>query len=95
MEEKLRCPRIGGAYGIGDEDIIWVTALLRTQADVTFVGPECLPGAMADPEDDYVLATGVLGHADCLVTGDRGLLALEEHQGMRPLTPTARLALLG
>jgi putative PIN family toxin of toxin-antitoxin system len=33
------------------------------------------------PEDDLILATAVAGHADVLVTGDKQLLLLQEHQG--------------
>lgn len=94
VREKLSGPKIGGTYGIGEADIRWVVALLRTQAEVVAVLPECLRGAVADPEDDYVLATGVAAGADCLVTGDRGLLTLDRHEGMAILTPRAFLDLL-
>lgn len=32
--------------------------------------------AARDPDDDMVLETALAGHADCLVTGDKDLLAL-------------------
>jgi putative PIN family toxin of toxin-antitoxin system len=39
-----------------------------------------------DPEDDFLLATAEVGHADYLVTGDKsGLLSLIKHQGTRIL----------
>jgi predicted nucleic acid-binding protein len=35
------------------------------------------------PADAAYLAAAVVGHADYLVTGDRGLLALRQFQGTR------------
>ena len=94
VEEKLRNPKIGGAYGVSEADIRWVKALLRTQGEVVIVPPEALIEATGDPEDDYVLATGVVGEAGYLVTGDRGLLALKEHGEVRIVNPRAFLDIL-
>lgn len=94
VEEKLRLPKIGGAYNVSEADIRWVRALFRTQAEVVLVRFEDLVGAVKDPEDDYVLATGVVGKADYLVTGDRGLLALKEHRKVRIVNPRAFLETL-
>ena len=91
VEEKLHYPRIGQAYGITEDDIRWVGGLLRTQAKVVVVPPGALAEVVDDPEDDYVLATGIVGEADYLVTGDRELLALREHQGMKIVSPRAFL----
>ncbi len=46
-----------------------------------------------DPDDDTVLATARLGRVTHLVTGDRGLLALGVHEGIRIVTPRDFLAL--
>lgn len=40
-----------------------------------------------DPDDDKVLETALMGEADCLVTGDRDLLAMSPFQGIPVLTP--------
>jgi predicted nucleic acid-binding protein len=45
-------------------------------------------------EDDLVLATGRLAKADYLVTGDKGLLELEEHERMRIVSPRQFLEIL-
>lgn len=39
-----------------------------------------------DLEDDLVLGTAVAAHADFLVTGDKGLLAIGEYRGVRVVT---------
>jgi uncharacterized protein len=47
--------------------------------------------ACRDPDDDKFLETAIAGEADCLVTGDGDLLALDPFRGMRILTPRAFL----
>jgi predicted nucleic acid-binding protein len=47
-----------------------------------------------DPEDDLVLASARLGGADYLVTGDRGLLDLTQHEQFAIVSPRDYLALL-
>ena len=39
-------------------------------------------GVCRDPADDMVLSAALEGRADIIVTGDRDLLALEEHEGI-------------
>jgi len=58
------------------------------------VSPTVLdPPACRDPDDDWVLATAVAGGCECVVTGDRDLLVLEEYAGIRILLPRAFLDL--
>jgi len=40
-----------------------------------------------DPDDDAVLAAAIAGEASAIVTGDRDLLVLGEHHGIRIVTP--------
>jgi putative PIN family toxin of toxin-antitoxin system len=40
-----------------------------------------------DPGDDAVLAVAIAGEASAIVTGDRDLLVLAEHHGIRVVTP--------
>ena len=42
-----------------------------------------------DAEDDAVVACAVEGEADYVVTGDRGLLALEAYKGIPILLPAS------
>lgn len=45
----------------------------------------------ADPDDDEVLACAIAARADLVVSGDRHLIALETHRGIRILTPAQAL----
>lgn len=46
----------------------------------------------ADPDDNRVLEAALEGSADFIVTGDRHLLELREHEGTRIVTPVEFLA---
>lgn len=72
---KLRCVRIGRRYGLTTAAIRGFTALLRTETRLVLLLPADILPVTDYPEDDAALATARLGHADYLVTGDRGLLA--------------------
>ena len=53
------------------------------------------PGVCEDPDDDKYIAAALEGRAAFIVTGDRKLLALKEHEGIRIVTPRQFLDLLG
>ena len=91
---KLGLPRISRRYHVTDDDVRWIVGLLRTQTeDVLVSANDCLE-VTGDPEDDYVLATARLGRADYLVTGDRGLLALDHYEGVKVVSPRAFVDIL-
>lgn len=48
----------------------------------------------ADPDDDIFIACAVAGDADYIVSGDKHLLKIGEHRGIRILQPAVFLALL-
>jgi predicted nucleic acid-binding protein len=48
-----------------------------------------------DADDDHVIATAVAAKADLLVSGDRDVLALGTHQGVRIVTPAEAVRLIG
>lgn len=52
-------------------------------------------GVATHPEDDLILATAVSAQAAYLVTGDRQLLALGQHQGVQIVTPRQFATILG
>ena len=40
-----------------------------------------------DPDDDMILATAIIGAADCIITGDMDLLVLGQFQNIVILRP--------
>jgi putative PIN family toxin of toxin-antitoxin system len=78
--EKLR-----GKFGL-DPDDLPLLALYRRH--VTWVEPRHLEApACRDPDDDWVLATGLAGEAEAIVTGDDDLLVLGSYRGIPILSP--------
>jgi putative PIN family toxin of toxin-antitoxin system len=68
-------------------------ALIRERA--TIVAPvHALFGFADDEEDDLVLATAVTGNASMLVTGDKGLLKLVDHEGILIVSPREYLEMI-
>ncbi len=47
-----------------------------------------------DPKDSYLLALAEASQAEFLVTGDKQLLSLKQHQSTRIITPVAMVELL-
>jgi len=59
---------------------------------VELVAPDQVPRVvMADADDDHVIAAAVAAQAEVIVSGDKHLLTLEMHQGIRILTPAQAL----
>jgi len=60
------------------------------------VTPVAVPPVIADdPDDDQVIATAVAAAADLIISGDRHLVALGAHAGIRIVTPAEALARIG
>ena len=51
------------------------------------VRPLLVPSIARDPDDNEVLAAAVIGDVDLIVTGDRDLLVLGQHEGRSIVTP--------
>ena len=47
------------------------------------VRPAATPRIAPDPDDDVVIGTALAARADLVVTGDKPLLTVAEHQGVR------------
>ena len=40
-----------------------------------------------DPDDDNILAAALTGKCDCIITGDKDLLVLKQHEGINIFNP--------
>jgi hypothetical protein len=96
VDEVLRAlayPKVGrlmrgiAAPELWFEDIVVLADLVS--------GAYRLPGVCPDPDDDKYIAAAIEGRAALIVTGDRQMLALIEHDGVRIVSPRAFFDLLG
>lgn len=70
-----------------------IANLLREHA--TLVSPAVLPSdSCRDPRDVKVLGLAVAANADCIVSGDNDLLALQSFRSIPILSPTSFSAIL-
>ena len=67
---------------------VYLVQLLGVSERVSITGAKL---GCADPEDDKLLETAMIGGADCLVSGDRHLLDMTPFDGVPVLTPAAFL----
>jgi len=64
--------------------LLTVDQLVDRYAELTqVVRPTPTPRIVSDPDDDVVIGTALAAKADLIVTGDRPLLSVLEHQGVR------------
>jgi uncharacterized protein len=63
-----------------------------TASIVTDLAP--VTGVVRDPNDDMIVACALAAGADYIVTRDKDLLSLGEHEGIRIVTPRQFLDLL-
>ena len=59
------------------------------------VRPSATPRIAPDPDDDVVIGTALAAKADLIVTGDKPLLSVAEHQGMRIVSVSQAVQLIG
>ena len=77
------------------EDPDELPLLFQLNEEAEIVTPSRLDERVCrDKDDDVVLATGLAGKADVIVTGDDDLLVLKEFRGIRILSPRQFLQLL-
>ena len=69
------------------EDLVVLAQLIAGEYEVH--------GVSEDPDDDRYIAAAVEGRAACIVSGDPDLLAINEHEVVRFVSPRAFLGLLG
>lgn len=94
-EEVLRAlgyPKVRKCIRTGIRPELWFEDIV-VLADMV-AGVRGLSGVCEDPDDDKYLAAALEGQAAFVVTGDQDLLALEQHEGVRIVTPRTFLDLL-
>ena len=90
--ETLRYPRLRKRYDYSDTDIIAFCqdlVLVGTVIDDAPIVP-----VVRDPDDDKIVACAVAAGADYLVSRDKDLLILKEHEGISIISPEAFLRIL-
>ena len=86
IRATLSYPRIRRKYGIMDEDVEQLVALLEQDA-LLVPGEANVAGSIPeDPADEMVLACAIDAQADVIVSGDRHLLEMGPHQAISILT---------
>jgi len=75
-----------GKFKASDKQAVAVVEVLRKNSNMV-VPAAVTADAFEDADDLPVLGTAVAGQADCLVTGDKKLLALGDYQGIPLLSP--------
>jgi putative PIN family toxin of toxin-antitoxin system len=78
LEGVLQRPKFTERYGVSDAQR---QAILRTLDRVgVFVSPALIPADIVrDKKDHHIVGTAIAGNADCLVSGDKDLLAIHGH----------------
>jgi len=85
LEDVLARPKLAAAVNASGLTI--AELMQRYLGLTTVVASEALdPPVLDDPDDDHVLACALVGKADAIVSGDRGLLQLGSFRGIPILT---------
>ena len=93
VSRRLAHPRIANRYSISDDDRIAVLRLLTAEAIIRPGTREV--SVTRDPTDDKVIAAALEAGAEYIVSGDKDLLTLGEHEGVTILSPARFLASIG
>ena len=86
LNHVLTYPRIASRLGLEQAELEVILAALLSQAELV-AGELQLPGITRDPKGDAIVACAREGKADYIVSGDRDLLDLRAHEGIRIVTP--------
>jgi putative PIN family toxin of toxin-antitoxin system len=69
VQRVLSYSRVQARWPLSDEAIRQYLRLLESAANLVDL-PESVPAVVTDPDDDPILQTAILGHADVLCTRD-------------------------
>ena len=87
LARVLRYPKIRARYRATEAELT-ETVRLFTEKGLLVTPQETIRAITADVSDNLYLAMAVAGDADCIVSGDKHLLRLQEYRGIPILTPT-------
>jgi putative PIN family toxin of toxin-antitoxin system len=90
--EKLALPRLKDKYGITDEAVADLVAVLALRGEL--VVPDIAVTVCRDPDDNMVIEAAIAGQSDCIVSGDEDLLTLNQYEGIDLITPREFIARL-
>ena len=91
LERVLGYPKLQRYYTQDEKQrFLALVSALSKVVDV----PEAIPAISRDPDDDWVIACGVVGKANFIVSGDNDLVELVNVGEMRIVTPAQFLNIL-
>lgn len=74
-------------FGFGRAEAAQAVDLLLSR--ICMVSPKAPQRVVAaDPDDDNIIAAALAGGCECIITGDKALLALKEHEQIRIISPS-------
>jgi uncharacterized protein len=92
-ERVLQYPHVRSRIKLTEGEFARSIAIVRKQG--LLVEPNADLRVVADdPDDDIIVATALAGNADFIVSGDRHLLEIGEHAGIRIIPPSVFLVIL-
>lgn len=84
LTRVLHYKRIRKNYPLKEEYVGKFLGLIRKSSVV--VNPETIPEAAADQDDNQILAAGIEGKANTIVSGDEHLLGLKNYRRIKIMT---------
>ncbi len=85
LVDVLGRPRIREKYGVTEDDVKTVVALLLLRGEAVSVSRSLT--VCRDPKDNKFLETAVAGKADIIVSGDEDLRVLDSFEGIPIVSP--------
>jgi putative PIN family toxin of toxin-antitoxin system len=81
LEEKL-----AGKFHFAEREILEFRDTILEE--VIIVSPASVPAVIPqDPDDDHILAAALTGNCDCIISGDKHLLNVQEYQRIPIIRP--------
>jgi len=77
-----------GKFNIALRDVNAAVALLQSSME-TIIPIPLGKRVCRDADDDWILATAITGACQCIVTGDKDLLELDQYQNVMIVKPAA------